>query len=239
MALIDDGYNLSIQGVLAGIIMIVVGLMLGTRRWDFTPTGSHTQNLIGFTTLGFVTWIMLANFEPEKTYGTNQQTIYLVVPFVVGMVFILCMPITYQLYLMLIGGLGALALGLWILGWKENLTITTEFGRAILLTVLVVVFMIMSLVHHFVHILGAALAGSYIFFMGLDMYFHTGFLYCITTTIDKNSNHSEYYIITYHLLLVYLTNGSCSASLCGDKRCVYYAVNSYCIIYRLFYHPKH
>lgn len=191
--MLDDGYNLSLQGVFAGMILIVVGLLLATRTWDTTLTGLHVQNLSGFTTLGFVTWIMLANFEPSQTYGTNRQTIYLIVPFVVGMVVILCMPITYQLYLMLIGGLGALALGLWILGWKENLTITSEYGRAILLTVLVVVFMIMSLVHHFVHILGAALAGSYIFFMGLDFYFHTGFLYCITTTLDKNSNHGKLY----------------------------------------------
>lgn len=141
--------------------------------------------------MGLVTFVMLGNFEPESTYGTNRQTIYLIVPLVVGLVVIVCMPITYQLYLMLIGGLGGLALGLWILGWKEGLTITSEYGKAVLLTVLVLVFMIMSLYHHFFHILGAALSGSYVFFMGLDVYFHTGFLYCFTTALDVNPYHGK------------------------------------------------
>lgn len=175
-----------------GIILICTGLLFGCRGiWDQTLTGRHTQNLSGFATMGLVTWIMLANFEPAQTYGTNRQTIYLIVPLVVGMVVIFCMPITYQLYLMLIGGLGGLTLGLWILGWKENLTITSQYGIAILLTVLVLVFMIMSLYHYFFHVLGAALSGSYIFFMGLDIFFHTGFLYAFTTTLDVNPNHGK------------------------------------------------
>ncbi|CAO0797973.1 unnamed protein product [Mucor circinelloides] len=187
---LDDGYSLSIQGVLGGIVLIVCGLLLACRPiWDRTPAGTRTQELAGFVTMGFVTWVMLANFEPEQTYGQNRQTIYFIVPFIVGLVVITCMSVTIQLYLMLIGGLGGLAFGLWILGWKDDLSITSNSGRAILLTVLVVVFMVLSLYSCFWHQLGAALAGSYIFFMGLDIYFHTGFNYCFTTTLDRNHEH--------------------------------------------------
>lgn len=185
---------MSIQGVLGGIVLIVCGLLLACRpMWDRTPAGTRTQELSGFVTMGFVTWVMLANFEPEQTYGQNRQTIYFIVPFIVGLVVITCMAVTIQLYLMLIGGLGGLAFGLWILGWKDDLSITSNSGRAILLTVLVVVFMILSLYSCFWHQLGAALAGSYIFFMGLDMYFHTGFNYCFTTTLDQNHGKKVYF----------------------------------------------
>lgn len=191
---LDDGYELSIQGVLAGIVLICCGLLLGTRSvWDGTPAGRRTQGLTGFVTFGFVTWVMLANFEPASTYGTNRYTIYFIVPLVVGAVSMCFMGVTIQLYLMLIGGLGGLAFGLWILGWKADLSITSDYGRAILLTVLVVVMMVLSLHSCVWHKLGAALAGPYIFFMGLDIYFHTGFLYCITTVVDNNPNHAHRY----------------------------------------------
>ncbi|KAI8380641.1 hypothetical protein EDC96DRAFT_491690 [Choanephora cucurbitarum] len=187
---LDDGYRLSIQGVFGGIVLISCGLLLIFRSlWDRTPAGTRTQSLTGFITMGFVTWVMLANFEPSSTYGVNRQTIYFIVPFVVGLVTTCFMAVTIQLYLALLGGLGGLGFGLWILGWKDDLSITSNYGRAILLTVLVVVFMVLALYSCVWHKLGAAIAGSYLFFMGLDIFFHTGFLYCFTTSLDSNHDH--------------------------------------------------
>ncbi|KAI8991138.1 hypothetical protein BDF20DRAFT_903958 [Mycotypha africana] len=143
--------------------------------------------------MGFVSWVMLANFEPSQTYGQNRLTIYFIVPLMVGFVVMFCMNYTIQLYLMLLGGLGGLAFGLWILGWKSDLAITSSWGRAVFLTVWVVVCMMLSLYSCFWHKMGAAVAGSYLFFMGLDIFFHTGFLYCITTTLDANPNHAHRY----------------------------------------------
>lgn len=161
--------------------------MLGVHSvWDRTAAGRNVQSLTGFITFGLITWIMLANFEPTASYGQNRLTIYFIVPFMVGLVSVCFMAVTIQLYLMLIGGLGALAFGLWILGWKDNLTITSTYGRTILLVVLVVAFMLLSLYSCFWVKLGAAFAGPYLFFMGLDIFFHTGFLYCFTTVLDIN-----------------------------------------------------
>ncbi|GAN02507.1 hypothetical protein MAM1_0023c01951 [Mucor ambiguus] len=192
---LDDGYNLSIQGVLGGIVLIVCGLLLACRpMWDRTPAGTRTQELAGFVTMGFVTWVMLANFEPEQTYGQNRQTIYFIVPFIVGLVVITCMAVTIQLYLMLIGGLGGLAFGLWILGWRDDLSITSNSGRAILLTVLVVVFMVLSLYSCFWHQLGAALAehdyrmyrGVYIMQSTIIIAYIVGFIFQV---IGHHSDH--------------------------------------------------
>lgn len=193
---------MTVQGVLGGIVLLICGILLIFRGlWDRTLAGTHTQNLTGFITLGFVTWIMLANFEPSGTYGTNRLTIYFIVPLVVGTLATCFMFVTIQLYLMLLGGLGGIAFGLWILGWKDNLSITSVYGRAILLSVLAAVFMLLSLYHHSMHKLGAALAGSYLFFMGLDIYLHTGFLYCFTTTLD--SNHRKFYTV-YIIFITFL-----------------------------------
>ncbi|CAO3677335.1 unnamed protein product [Rhizopus stolonifer] len=209
---LNDGYYLTIQGVLGGIVLLVCGILLIFRGlWDRTLAGTHTQSLTGFITLGFITWVMLANFEPNGTYGTNRLTIYFIVPLVVGAVTTCFMFATIQLYLMLLGGLGGVAFGLWILGWKDNLSITSIYGRAILLSVLAVVFMLLSLYHHSMHKLGAALAGSYLFFMGLDIYLHTGFLYCFTTTLDSNHQHiyqmhREVYIMQSCLIVAFLVS---------------------------------
>ncbi|CEG83390.1 hypothetical protein RMATCC62417_17316 [Rhizopus microsporus] len=201
--------------MLGGIIIIISGLLLIFRSlWDRTLAGTHTQNLTGFITLGLVAWVMLANFEPQQSYGTNRLTIYFIVPLIIGLIATCFMFITVQLYLMLLGGLGGLAFGLWILGWKNDLSITSGYGRAILLTILVIVFMILSLYHHSMHKLGAALAGSYMLFMGLDIYFHTGFLYCFTTTLDANHSHKyqvyrEVYIMQSCLIIAFLVSYIC------------------------------
>ncbi|KAG0758776.1 hypothetical protein G6F57_009644 [Rhizopus arrhizus] len=209
---LDDGYYLTVQGVLGGIVLLLCAILLIFRSlWDHTLAGTHTQNLTGFITMGFVTWIMLANFEPHDTYGTNRLTIYFIVPLIVGVVASFFMYVTIQLYLMLLGGLGGLAFGLWILGWRDNLSITSGYGRATLLTILVVIFMLLSLYHHSMHKLGAALAGSYMLFMGLDIYVHTGFLYCFTTTLDPNHSHTykmyrEVYIMQSCLIIAFLVS---------------------------------
>lgn len=214
--------------MLGGIVLIVCGILLAFRSfWDRTSAGTGTQSLSGFVTMGFVTWVMLANFEPDHTYGTNRQTIYFIVPLVVGCVTSCFMSVTIQLYLMLVGGLGGLACGLWILGWKEDFAITSNYGRAILLTVLVVVFMVMSLYHCFWHKLGAAIAGSYIFFMGLDIYFHTGFLYCFTTVLDVN--HGMYMIEKKQYTSIH-GSSICRTSLYNVSGCVHYAIMSHYII---------
>jgi hypothetical protein len=192
---LDDGYRLSIQGVLGGIVLLVIALLLWFRSlWDTTLAGNYVQGMVGFITMGFVTWVMLANFEPAGTYGTNRLTIYFIVPLIVGTITSLLMARTLHLYIMLLGGLGGLALGLWVLGWKTNLSVTSSYGRAILLTVLVVVFMLLAPAHPHIHKLGTALSASYILFMGLDIFFHTGFLYIFTATMDNNSNHGIIYI---------------------------------------------
>ncbi|KAI9494419.1 hypothetical protein BDB00DRAFT_315332 [Zychaea mexicana] len=186
---IEDGYELSIQGVLGAILILICALLLWFRGlYDFRLT----PLLVGFITLGFVAWVLLANFEPESTYGQNRWTIYLIVPIACGFVGALLMTCgTLHAYLILLGGLGGLAAGLWVLGWRDNLSIQSDYGRAILLVILVVVGCTLAALDQFFHMVGTALTGAYMLFLGLDVFFHTGFTYCFTTTLDSNPAHGN------------------------------------------------
>lgn len=152
---------------------------------------STSQFLVGFVAAGLTGWILIANFEPEGTYGVNRQTVYLVVPIVCGLLGGLVMFCTLHLYMILLGGLGGLAAGLWVLGWRDGLTIQSDWGRAVLLVLLVLVGFVLAAMDPFFHMVAAALTGAYILMLGLDVFFHTGFTYCFTSTLDNNRYHGK------------------------------------------------
>ncbi|KAI8139350.1 hypothetical protein BJV82DRAFT_626932 [Fennellomyces sp. T-0311] len=196
---LDDGYELSIQGVLGAIIILICALLLWFRGlYSF----KLVQGLVGFITLGFIAWVLLANFEPAGTFGHNRWTIYLTVPIACGIVGILLMSCTLHMYLILLGGLGGLAAGLWVLGWRDHLSIQSDYGRAILLVILVVVGCTLAALDQFFHMMGTAITGAYMLMLGLDVFFHTGFTYCFTATLDSNPHHATEYRTTRETYII-------------------------------------
>jgi hypothetical protein len=193
---LDDGYELSIQGVLAGIVLLLLGMGLWLRGFIDT-TGVLTRFVVGFVSFGLITWVMLANFESASTYGVNRWSLYLAVGVALGLLggLLMCACDLIAVYAALLGGLGGLAIGLWILGWKDGLAITSAWGRALLLCLLALVGFLWAASSVNASILGSAFAGSYLIMLGLDMYFHTGFTYCATTVLDANPAHGKYFFI--------------------------------------------
>jgi hypothetical protein len=43
----------------------------------------------------------------------------------------------------------------------------------------------------FAPIVGAAFCGAYLFMLGLDVFFHTGFMYGLLCSLDTNPNHRK------------------------------------------------
>lgn len=189
--LLDDGYQLSIQGVIGSIILIGTALLLWLRGAFYYFQTPATSGLVGFITLGLVTWVLLANLEPAGTYGTNRWTIYLVAPIASGFAgaLILASCAWTPIPLMVLGGLGGLAAGLWVLGWRTGTSIHSNWGRAVLLVVLVIVGCLVAALDYLFHMLGTSMTGAYMLMLGLDVFFHTGFTYCFTTTLDQNPAH--------------------------------------------------
>ncbi|KAI9304311.1 hypothetical protein BJ944DRAFT_87539 [Cunninghamella echinulata] len=194
---LDDGYELSIQGVLAGIILFLLGLAL-ILRGIVDSTGTLTRFNIGFITFGFVTWVMLMNFEPASTYGINRWSLYLSVVVAIGLFggLFVCSCDKIAAHVALLGGLGGLCFGLWILGWMDGLSIQVAWGRAILLCILTLFwFFLASYSIHF-NVLASSMTGAYLLMLGFDVYFHTGFTYCVLTALDANPTHGTYVTTT-------------------------------------------
>jgi hypothetical protein len=181
--------------------MICVGLVLLLRVYHDGELGTNARFVAGFIVMAFITWVLLTNFEPEKTYGTYRWTIYFVVCFVIGAMGGLVIGCAFHLFLMVLSALGALAFGLWLLGWKDDLLIYTSWGRALFLSLLVLAGLVMAPLVWFAPIIGSAFAGAYLFMLGLDIFFHTGFMYGPICALDVNPNHCKYQIVKILVLL--------------------------------------
>ncbi|KAJ8652568.1 hypothetical protein O0I10_011773 [Lichtheimia ornata] len=195
---LDDGYQLSIQGVIGSIVLIGTALLLWLRGAFYYFQTPATSGLVGFITLGLITWVLLANLEPAGTYGTNRWTLYLVAPIgcgLAGALILACCAWT-PIPLMVLGGLGGLAAGLWVLGWRTGTSIQSNWGRAVLLVVLVILGCLIAALDYLFHMLGTSMIGAYMLMLGLDVYFHTGFTYCFTATLDQNPAHGNTYTVT-------------------------------------------
>lgn len=182
---------LTVHGVLLGIFLILTGLVILLRVYHDGELGTNARFVSGFIAMALITWVLLTNFEPARTYGTYRWTIYLVVCFVIGAIGGLIIGCTFHLFLMVLSGLGALAFGLWLLGWKDGLLISTNWGRALFLSLLVLAGLVMAPMVWFAPIVGAAFCGAYLFMLGLDMFFHTGFMYALLCSLDTNPNHRK------------------------------------------------
>ncbi|KAG0224732.1 hypothetical protein BGW42_004930 [Actinomortierella wolfii] len=176
MDLRDGPYNLTAQSAIAGVILIICGLLLcffGYRLFHLT------MFLVGFYLLGNVTYIAMANA------GVTSQTLLLVISLIIGIIGGLLLLCCSRLGVAILGALALYSLGLWILGWRHGGTITTDTGRGIFLGVLAVVgFLLGCFREREVVIIGSAIVGAYSFVIGVDMFARTGF----TASADRFIN---------------------------------------------------
>ncbi|KAF9166535.1 hypothetical protein DFQ26_007607 [Actinomortierella ambigua] len=175
----DGPYNLTAQSAIAGVILIICGLLLcffGYRLFHLT------MFLIGFYLLGNVTYIAMANA------GVTSQTLLLVISLIVGIIGGLLLLCCSRLGVAILGALAMYSLGLWILGWRHGGTITTDTGRGIFLGVLAVVgFLLGCFREREVVIIGSAIVGAYSFVIGVDMFARTGFTASANRFINSRS----------------------------------------------------
>ncbi|KAG0322579.1 hypothetical protein BGZ99_003235 [Dissophora globulifera] len=173
-------YNLTVQGGIAGAILIVLGLVLcffGARFFRIT------MFLIGFYFFANIAYVGMANG------GVTSSTLLLIISIVVGILGGLLLVCCSRLGVAVLGALALYSLGLWILGWKSGGVITSHAGRGILLGVLAVVGFIVGFIReHETVIVGTALVGAYSVVAGIDFYAHTGFIQQTDSFINsKNS----------------------------------------------------
>jgi hypothetical protein len=155
----------------------------------FSKTGvyqSFTIFVVGFYWGANIAYIILSNAKAD--YGENTATILLVVSVVVGLLVggLLCCCFFLAVYLL--GGFFGFIIAMWILSWSTNGLIQTNWGRAILIVCLVIAGMVLiAFLEKPVFIIGTAFIGSFVIFLGVDIYVKSGLLEMVDQMIHARS----------------------------------------------------
>ncbi|KAK3828920.1 MAG: hypothetical protein J3Q66DRAFT_323892 [Benniella sp.] len=173
-------YNISVEGGIAGALLIIFGFILCFFGIRFCRL---TMFLIGFYFCANLTYVGMANG------GVTSAAWLLAVSIVAGVIGGVVLVIFSRLGVAVLGAMALYSLGLWILGWKSGGVISSNTGRAILLGALAVVGFILGFIReHDTVIVGSAILGAYSFIAGVDFYAHTGFVDQTNSFINSKSN---------------------------------------------------
>ncbi|KAF9178109.1 hypothetical protein BGZ51_008099 [Haplosporangium sp. Z 767] len=161
------------QRVIAGGVLMVIGLVLtffGFYHLRFTLL------LTGFVGGGIAAFAILTNTEPD-TLWSERILIYVSVCIAAGLLIGLILLGLNKYAFWILGGAGGLALGVYILSWKEGGLIHDTVGRIALMAGAAALGIILSIfLGSLTIIFATVLIGGYMFTLGLDMFLRTGFL---------------------------------------------------------------
>ncbi|KAJ2455684.1 hypothetical protein EV183_000531 [Coemansia sp. RSA 2336] len=172
LALASNG-ALVASGIVAGVVLIVVGLFFNFFGYRLVKVLIF---LAGFCVVGglvlYAEYKIRAPLEDEK----GRQLWYLAIAAILGAVAGGILLFVYKVGVAFVGALGGFALASWILGMQSGGVIHSDVGRALFIAAFVVVGMIAALVlQRPALIIASAIWGSYILFVGIDCFVHTGF----------------------------------------------------------------
>lgn len=145
-----------------------------------------TMFIVGFYVGSNVAYIILLNVKED--YGSNTETILLVVSVVVGILAGLILSCCFFLAVYLVGALLGYFTALWLLSWVTNGLIQTNWGRAILIIVFVIVgIILMAFFERFLMVVATAFIGSFAIFIGVDIYVKTGLAETVINFLQARS----------------------------------------------------
>jgi hypothetical protein len=142
--------------------------------------------IIGFYWGANIAYIILTNAKSD--YGSNTDTILLVVSIVVGLLAGGLLYCCFFLAIYLLGGFFGYMAALWLLSWSSNGLIHSSWGRAILIIVFVIVgIILMVFLEKAVFIIATAFIGSFAIFCGIDVYIKSGLLEMVDQMLHAKS----------------------------------------------------
>ncbi|KAG0350032.1 hypothetical protein BG005_010425 [Podila minutissima] len=174
----SENYNridvpLTWQRVISGGVLLAVGLVLGLFGFRYLQ---FSLLLTGFIGGGIAAFAILTNTEPS-TLWSNRILIYVSVCVAAGLLIGLLMLALGKFATWVLGGAGGLALGVYILSWKDGGLIHNTAGRIGLMAGAAALGMLLScFLGSLTVIFATVLIGGYMFTLGLDMFLRTGFL---------------------------------------------------------------
>ncbi|CAO3583525.1 unnamed protein product [Absidia cylindrospora] len=142
--------------------------------------------IVGFYVGSNVAYIILINAKDD--YGSNTATILLVVSVIVGILAGLLLSCCFFLAVYLVGALLGFFAALWLLSWVTNGVIQSNWGRAILIIVFVIVgIVLMAFFERILMVIATAFIGSFAIFIGIDVYLKTGFVESVISFLRARS----------------------------------------------------
>lgn len=166
------GHTVTVQGIVFSVVLFISGgylCFLGGVYQKFT------MFIVGFYCGSNIAYIIMTNAKSD--YGSNTQTILLVVSVVVGILAggLLCCCFFLAVYLL--GALLGYIFALWLLSWVSNGLIQSNWGRAILIICMIILgIVLMVFLERPMFIIASAFIGSFAIFCGIDVYVKSGFL---------------------------------------------------------------
>ncbi|KAI9491048.1 hypothetical protein BDB00DRAFT_834981 [Zychaea mexicana] len=176
----------------AGAVLIVLGLYLMVFGFRcFRPTLA----VAGFLTFGLITWVGMTNSQSANGF-TNDAITMLAVPAGLGVLGAILYSFLWNVSIYLVGGMGGLAFGLFILCWREDLVITQNVPRACFLVAISLFFAAITFFgERYVVLFATSFTGAYIFIVGIDFLTHTGYIAGVKSVLDQNPLHRVKYTI--------------------------------------------
>ncbi|ORX94155.1 hypothetical protein K493DRAFT_337924 [Basidiobolus meristosporus CBS 931.73] len=178
------------QTSIIAIVMIIVGFFFCFFGHRFFKVIIF---LAGFVVVGFIAYVIC--YEISRPDTSTKSTIYLVVAIVAGIVGGCLFMCIWKLGIAAIGALGGFALAMFILSFGNNMLISSKTGGIIFVIVFVVVGIIaIFFLEKHVVIIATAIAGAYMFIVGIDYFIRTGFtehLIAFLNGYDRSFYHTN------------------------------------------------
>ncbi|KAF9966100.1 hypothetical protein BGZ70_003299 [Mortierella alpina] len=189
--MLGDGrsINLTWQRIVAGLVLLLVGVILtfrGYRHYRFT------MFLAGFIAGCVIIYSILTNVEPAQGWD-NRQIIYVFSCIGGGLVLGFVCWLLHRFTIWILGGITGLAIALYLLAWRNEGLIRSKGGRIGLLVGASVLGLLIALfMGRRILIPATAIVGAYITVIGIDLFARTGFSESIKRffTTDSNVNYT-------------------------------------------------
>ncbi|KAI9267973.1 hypothetical protein BDA99DRAFT_504536 [Phascolomyces articulosus] len=176
----------------AGAILIILGIYLMVFGFRcFRPTLA----VAGFLTFGLITWVGMTNSQNANGY-TNDAITMIAVPAGLGILGAILYSFFWNISIYLVGGMGGLAFGLFILCWREDLVITQNVARACFLVAISLFFAgVVFFAERYLVLFATSFTGAFIFIVGIDLLSHSGYIAGLKSILDQNPLHRVKYTI--------------------------------------------
>ncbi|KAI8055307.1 hypothetical protein BDF22DRAFT_654205 [Syncephalis plumigaleata] len=176
------------QSIVGAIVALVVGFVLCFFGYRFFRP---TLFLAGFVIAAFVTYVVCLNVAPLKgdQYDSIKRTVYIVLVIGVGFIVGVLAVCFWRFGLLLVGAMGGLVGGLFILAFMPNGLIKEPVWKAVLIVILVILGAI--LIFKFerpVVIVATSAGGGFALALGIDFFVQSQFASTIATVLGGASS---------------------------------------------------